>query len=108
LTVRAENLDRVFQALAHPTRRAILHRVARKEYTVSELAEPFDVTLEAVSQHLRVLERAGLVARTRRGREHHFRFDPVPLRRATKVLETLAGFWERRLDELDAFLAENE
>jgi DNA-binding transcriptional ArsR family regulator len=102
------SIDRVFQALAHPTRRAILRRVARKQHTVSELAEPFDVTLEAVSQHLRVLERAGLVKRARRGREHHFRFEPAPLRRANKVLQTLAQFWERRLDELDTYLAETE
>jgi DNA-binding transcriptional ArsR family regulator len=102
------NIDRVFHALAHPTRRAILRRVARKQHTVSELAEPFDVTLEAVSQHLRVLERAGLVKRARRGREHHFRFEPAPLRHANKVLETLAKFWERRLDELDTYLAETE
>jgi DNA-binding transcriptional ArsR family regulator len=101
-------LDRVFNALAHPTRRALLRRVARKQHTVSELAEPFDVSLEAVSQHLRVLERAGLVTRSRRGREHHFRFEPSPLRRATKVIDTLARFWERRLDELDAFLAEDD
>ena len=98
----------MFHALSHPTRRALLHRVARGQPTVSELAEPFDVTLEAVSQHLRVLERAGLVARSRHGREHRFRFEPAPLRRATKVLETLTRFWDKRLDELDRFLAEGE
>src|SRR5216117_3879004 len=97
-------IDRVFHALAHPTRREILRRVARRERSVSELAAPFNVTLEAVSQHIRVLERAGLLRRTRRGRVHHCRFDAAPLKDVARVLATLARFWDQHLDSLEDYL----
>lgn len=105
---RSRRLDHVFHALAHPARRAILRRIARAELTVGELAEPFDMSLEAVSKHVQVLERARLVRRTRRGRTHHCRLAPAPLRDAAKVLADLAGLWNRRLDALERLLDEIE
>jgi len=101
----SRRLDEVFRALAHPVRREILSRMGSGERTISELAEPFDMTLEAVSQHVRVLERARLLRRKRRGREHLCRIDPAPLRAAGVVLVKLAGFWKGQLASLDRWLA---
>jgi DNA-binding transcriptional ArsR family regulator len=101
----ARRIDGVFRALAHPVRRAILSRIGSGDKTISELAAPFDMTLDAVSQHVRVLERARLLRRTRRGREHHCRITPAPLRDAGAVLVKLAGFWEGQLASLDRWLA---
>jgi DNA-binding transcriptional ArsR family regulator len=101
----SRRLDEVFRALAHPVRREILSRIGTGERTISELAEPFDMTLEAVSQHVRVLERARLLRRKRQGREHRCRVDPTPLRAAGAVLVKLAGFWEGQLASLDRWLA---
>jgi DNA-binding transcriptional ArsR family regulator len=101
----SRRLDGVFRALAHPVRRAILSRIGSGEKTISELAEPFDMTLEAVSQHVRVLERARLLRRTRRGREHRCRVDPAPLRAAGAVLVKLAGFWAGQLASPERWLA---
>src|SRR5262245_4754777 len=103
---RSDHLDQVFQALAHPARRAILRRIARSERTISELAEPFDMSLEAVSKHVQVLERARLLRRTRAGRVHRCRLAPAPLRSAAGVLSELAGLWNRRLDSLEKLLVE--
>jgi DNA-binding transcriptional ArsR family regulator len=97
-------LDRVFHALAHPVRRDILGRLAASERSISELAEPHDMTLEAVSQHVRVLERARLLRRTRSGRVHRCRLDPAPLRDANAVLIRLAGFWDKQLGSLERWL----
>jgi DNA-binding transcriptional ArsR family regulator len=105
---RSDHLDRVFHALAHPARRAILRRIAREERTVTELAAPFDMSLEAVSKHVQVLERARLLRRTRSGRLHRCRLGPAPLRDAARVLAELAGLWNRRLDALERFLGEIE
>ena len=103
---RSDRLDRVFQALAHPARRAILRRIAREERSVTELAAPFDMSLEAVSKHIQVLERARLLRRTRTGRVHRCRLGPTPLRDAAKVLTELGGLWNRRLDALENLLVE--
>lgn len=103
---RDQHLDSVFRALAHPARRAILRRIARSEQTVTELAEPFDMSLEAVSKHVRVLERARLVQRTRSGRNHRCRLRPEPLKDAAKVLTQLATLWNRHLDSLERLLLE--
>ena len=105
---RSNHLDKVFRALAHPARREILRRIARHERTVTELAGPFDMSLEAVSKHVQVLERARLLRRTRRGRAHHCRLGPAPLRDAAKVLAELAGLWHRRLDALEQLLGDLE
>src|SRR5687768_8727477 len=103
---RSEQLNHVFRALAHPARREILRQIARREQTVTELAAPFDMSLEAVSKHIQVLERARLLRRTRSGRVHHCRLSPAPLRDAAKILAELAGLWNRRLDALEKLLAE--
>lgn len=101
-------LDEVFHALAHPVRREILRRVSSRERNITDLAEPFDMSLEAVSQHIRVLERAQLIRRVRSGRMHHCRLDPKPLRRARDVIARLTQHWNERLDALEAWLKEEE
>ena len=105
---RSDHLDHVFRALAHPARREILRRIAREARTVTELAAPFDMSLEAVSKHIQVLERARLLRRTRRGRVHRCRLGPAPLRDVAKVLAELAGLWSKRLDALEQLLGELE
>ena len=97
-------LDRVLAAIADPTRRAILERLRRGEATVTDLARPFAFSLNAVSKHLRVLERAGLMRRSVRGREHHCALDAVALRDAAQWIERYRSFWESGLDGLDAYL----
>src|SRR5262245_28413420 len=98
---RSDHLDRVFSALSHPVRRAILKRIAGEPRTISELAAPFDMSLEAVSKHVDVLERARLLRRTRVGRVQRCRLAPAPLRDAAKILTELASLWNRRLDALE-------
>ena len=97
-------LDRTFAALADPTRRAILARLRDGAGTVGELAEPFDISLNAVSKHLRVLEGAGLIRREVRGREHHCHLEAEPLRAAAAWAADYGEFWEERLDALADFL----
>ncbi len=97
----SDTLDRVFAAVADPTRRAILSALARKPATVTEIARPFPVSLNAISKHLMVLERAGLIRREVIGREHHCTLEPKPLRQATGWLEHYRRFWEFRLDALE-------
>jgi DNA-binding transcriptional ArsR family regulator len=98
-------IDRVFHALAHPVRRKILSRLARQESTISELAGPFQMSLEAVSKHITVLERAQLLRRTRHGRAYSCRLRSDPLHQAAKVLAQLTGMWNQRLDALEQMLA---
>src|SRR5258708_943061 len=105
---RSDHLDHVFHALAHPARREILRRIAREEQTVTQLSRPFDMSLEAVSKHVQVLDRARLLRRTRSGRVHRCKLGPGPLRDAAKVLAELAGLWNKRLDALELLLAELE
>lgn len=102
---RAAELDRVFSALADPTRRAILRRLTHSSATVKEIAKPFGFSLNAISKHLMVLERAGLLRREVRGREHHCSIEPRPLRKADKWLEQYRQFWEQRMDALEAYVA---
>src|SRR5882672_4735178 len=101
---RSDHLDHVFHALAHPARRAILRRIAREAQTVAALAAPFDMSLEAVSKHVQVLERARLLRRTGPGRVRRCRLGPAPLKDAAKVLAELAGLWNTRLDALEQLL----
>ncbi len=97
-------LDRVFAALADPTRRAILQTLSRHPATILEIARPFPVSLNAISKHVMVLERAGLVRREIRGREHHCSVEAAPLRTADLWLEHYRAFWETRMDALDSYL----
>jgi DNA-binding transcriptional ArsR family regulator len=98
-------LDATFRALADPTRRAMVARLARGDATVSELAEPFDVSLPAISKHLRVLEAAGLLRRERQGRAHRCRLRPEPLAGAAEWIAHYRAFWEARFDALGRHLA---
>ncbi len=93
-------------ALADPTRRAILKRLSRGEARVTELAKPFDMSLNAVSKHIHVLERAHLVQRHREGREHHLTLNPQPLAQAADWIEHYRHFWEQSFDRLDDYLRE--
>lgn len=99
-----EGLDRVFSAVADPTRRAILAALAREPATITEIARPFPVSLNAISKHILVLERAGLIKREVVGREHRCRLDPAPLRKASAWLEHYRKFWDLRLDALERHL----
>jgi DNA-binding transcriptional ArsR family regulator len=101
---RSDPLDAVFSALADPTRRAIVVRLTQGEASVSELAEPFDVSLPAVTKHLAVLERAGLLEHHKQGRVRRCRLVPAPMRIADDWLSTYRVFWERRLDSLTEHL----
>ncbi|MDX2115805.1 MAG: metalloregulator ArsR/SmtB family transcription factor [Planctomycetota bacterium] len=93
-------LDNAFAALADPTRRAILRRLAAGEAPVTELARPFDVSLQAVSKHIAALERAGLVRRRRQGREHLLALNSAPLRTVAQWISFYQRFWETRIDAL--------
>lgn len=102
----ADPLSQTFAALADPTRRAILARLCSGEATVSELAEPFEMSLPAVSKHLKVLERAGLVARGREAQWRPCRLEAGPLKDATDWLERYRQFWEQSLDRLEDYLSQ--
>jgi DNA-binding transcriptional ArsR family regulator len=99
-----DQLSITFAALADPTRRAILSRLIAGERSVSELAEPFDMTMPAVSKHLRVLERAGLIARGREAQWRPCRIEAAPLKAVADWTERYRHIWEARLDRLDAHL----
>jgi DNA-binding transcriptional ArsR family regulator len=99
-----DELDAVFSALGDPTRRGILTRLASGSASVSELAEPFAMTLPAVSKHLRVLERAGLVRREREGWYHRCYLEAAPLESAASFLGRYQPFWEHTLDELARYV----
>ena len=101
-------LDETYAALADSTRRAILTQLLQQEARVTELAEPFAMSLNAVSKHLQVLERAGLIRREVRGREHYISAAPEPLQQAVDWLNTYRQFWEHRLDRLEAFLRQKK
>jgi DNA-binding transcriptional ArsR family regulator len=98
-------LDRVFRAIADPTRRAMVDRLAAGEASVTELAAPFDMSLPAVHQHLRLLEEAGVVVTAKTGRVRTCRLDPKVLRRAEAWFARRRTMWERRLDALETYLA---
>ena len=101
-----DTLSTTFQALADPTRRAILARLALGETTVNELAAPFDMSLPAVSKHLKVLESAGLIERGREAQWRPCRLKADPLRDASRWIGQYRRFWEESFDRLDAYLAE--
>jgi DNA-binding transcriptional ArsR family regulator len=100
----AEMLDRVFAAVSDPTRRAILARLADSEARVTDVALNFPISLNSTSKHIRVLEGAGLVLRSVRGREHILRLDATPLAEAAGWIEHYRSFWNEQLASLDAFV----
>ncbi|HEX2518029.1 MAG TPA: metalloregulator ArsR/SmtB family transcription factor [Castellaniella sp.] len=100
----ADPLSATFAALADPTRRAILARLASGQASVTELAQPFDVTLPAITKHLKVLERAGLVARSREAQWRPCRLQPQPLREVAEWVQPYRTMWEQRLDRLEDYL----
>ena len=93
-------------AIADPTRRAILNRLARGPARITDVAAPFDMSRAAVSKHVQTLERAGLVRRTRHGREHTLTLDARPLRRVTQWTSRYEQFWNERLDRLEQYFAQ--
>jgi DNA-binding transcriptional ArsR family regulator len=106
MVTTADRLDRTFAALADPTRRAILARLAKGEATVNDLAEPFAMTLPAVSKHLKVLERAGLISRSRERQWRPARLEAKPLKEVAAWTAGYRRFWEESYDKLDEYLDE--
>src|SRR4051795_2263771 len=102
--IAIEQLDRTFAALSDPTRRAIVERLADGEASVTELAAPFGMSLPAVSKHLKVLEKAGLISRGRRAQWRPCRLEPEPLKEASDWLQEYRRLWDERLDRLDEYL----
>ena len=100
----APALDRVFHALADPTRRAMLRQLADGEHSVGELARPFDMSFAAAAKHVKVLEEAGLLSRTIEGRTHRCRIEAGPLAEADRWIAYYQRFWTARLDDLEAAL----
>jgi DNA-binding transcriptional ArsR family regulator len=105
-TTATDRLDRTFAALADPTRRAILARLAAGEASVTKLAEPFEMSLPAVSKHLKVLERAGLVTRGRERQWRPARLEAGPIKEVAEWTERYRRFWEERYDRLEEYLDE--
>ena len=103
-TTAQSDLDQTLLALADPTRRAILQRLSQGEARVTELARPFDISLNSVSKHIRMLERARLVRRRREGREHLLSLDPQPLDEVAAWIEQQRTLWTARFDALEALL----
>ncbi len=101
---QGDPLSATFGALADPTRRGILEQLSEGEANVTALAEPYDISLPAVSRHLRVLEGAGLIVRKRRGRQHRIHVDPRRIRDARDWISVYARYWERQFDALDRYL----
>jgi DNA-binding transcriptional ArsR family regulator len=97
-------LDRTFAALADPTRRRILEHLAQGDRCVTDLARPYAMSLPAVSKHLRVLEKAGLIRRRRRGRVHSLKLEAAPMQQAQAWIEEYRKFWEANFDRLDEYL----
>ena len=103
--MKADQLDAVFAALADPTRRALLARLAEGDTAVSELAEPFAMSQPAISKHLKVLEGAGLISRHRAGTSRYSHLEAEPLKEATEYMEKYKRFWDSHFDRLDSALA---
>lgn len=108
VTLAESRLDQVYGAIADPTRRAILTVLARGDMNVGSLADRFPISFNGVSKHVKVLERAGLVERSVRGREHWLRLEAAPLRDAAKWLAHYRAFWDTRLDALEALLLKQQ
>ncbi len=104
MPTETDPLSLIFAALADPTRRAMLERLAQGPATVKELAEPFDISLPAISKHLKVLEHAGLIERGREAQRRPAQLKAEPLRNAADWLESYREYWEDNLDRLEAYL----
>ena len=105
----SEQLDAIFHALSDPTRRAMLRQLAEGEHSIGQLGAPFDISFQGASKHIRVLEDAGLVGRTVRGRTHVFRLQPERLAAVEEWIRFYERFWNNQFDNLEAFLkAEDE
>lgn len=104
--IRGDQLSATFAALADPTRRAILSRLTTGEASVTELAEPFDMSLPAVTKHLKVLQRAGLVIQSREAQWRPCRLQAKPMREAAEWMEPYRRYWEQRLDRIEDYLRE--
>jgi DNA-binding transcriptional ArsR family regulator len=103
--MQTDDLSAVFSALADPTRRAILHRLTAGDASVAELADPFSMSQPAISKHLKVLETAGLISRSRQATSRFSHLEAAPLREATEYMEKYRRFWTQSFDKLDAALA---
>jgi DNA-binding transcriptional ArsR family regulator len=103
-----KDLDKTFDALASPIRRGILARLSQGWAAVTELAEPYDVSLPAISKHLRIMEEAGLIERHKVGRVHYCRLVPGPMQNATEWLNFYRQFWETQLESLADFLQDGD
>jgi DNA-binding transcriptional ArsR family regulator len=103
-TIDEDRLSETFAALANPTRRAILARLAAGEANVNELAEPFNLTLPAISKHIKVLERAGLVLRTRHAQYRPCTLDPAPLNEVSAWAEQCRAIWQARFNQMEDYL----
>lgn len=101
-------LDTTLLAISDPTRRAIIDRLSRGPARVTDVAEPFAMSLAAVSKHVKVLERAGLVRRARNGREHTLELDAAPLQAVAQWAHRYEGYWTERLDQLEAFFTQRK
>lgn len=104
--MQSDPLTLTFSALADPTRRAILHRLSRGEASVSELTEPFDISMPAISRHLKVLEQAGLVQRTRHAQWRPVQLNAAPLAEVAGWVERYRRHWQNEFDRMNAYLAE--
>jgi DNA-binding transcriptional ArsR family regulator len=102
------NTEAVWIALADPTRRAIVERLTRGPTRVTDVAAPFDMSLNAVSKHIKVLEAARLIRRKRQGREHTLELDPRPLREVAQWTSNIERFWSERLDRIEQFFTEKK
>ena len=102
------NTEAVWIALADPTRRAIVERLTRGPTRITDVAAPFDMSLNAVSKHIKVLEAARLIRRTRQGREHTLELDPRPLREVAQWTSNIERFWSERLDRIEQFFTEKK
>ncbi len=104
MVMNEQILDLVFNALADPTRRAMLAQLSKGESNISALASPFKMSQPAISKHMRVLEKAGLIERTRKGREHIISIAPAPAKQASDWIAFYTKHWEARFDALDDYL----
>ena len=101
-----DRLGAALAAMSDPTRRAIVDRLVRGPARVTDVAAPFAISLNAVSKHIKVLEKAGLIRRTRQGREYTLEFDPAPLEQIARWVHRYAPFWDERLDRLQAYFVD--